>query len=135
MSSTAVGEDRITTDMVRRALTLQEARGKIKGRNGPASVLILRKWANPKKGWKGRDGTVVILRTIRFNGSLLTMPEWCEQFELARIEAGSREREKQPKVIRTAKQREAANKRAAARLRAKGVGKKDKPEPAAQGAA
>ncbi len=65
---------------------------RIRGRNGrPVNVCTLRKWCDPRRGYRSRSGVIVILRTVRVSGNLLCLEEWVEDFERARVRAGARE--------------------------------------------
>ena len=109
----------LTASQLGRLMGIAEAAGLIRGRNGqPPHVATLRKWADPNRGYRSRSGVVVVLRTVKVSGNLLTLEEWCEEFERARIRAGKRELGPKPRPKRT---REAAQRRAKEWLDAHGV--------------
>lgn len=120
----------IKADQIRRGVTLAEAAKYLRGRNGKTvHITSIRKWASPSVGWKAPDGSRVVLKTIDLNAQLLTLPEWCEEFDLARARANDRARQAKPKgPARTSRQREAAAKRAMDQLNKSGrKGKTKKP--------
>lgn len=130
----------ITKEELRRAITLTQALPHLRGRAGRTpSIDTVRLWARASHGWHGPDGSVVVLKTVLLNQQLLTLVEWCEEFDLARIRANQRARQARAEVAeslpRTPRRRAAAHKRAEERLRKKGVLRtpatpKPEPEPA-----
>jgi hypothetical protein len=116
--ATTDSERELTASQLKRLISLAEATGLIRGRGGPASIRTLRKWSNPSQGYRAHNGSVIVLRTIKVSGDLVTLEEWCEEFERARVRAGKR----QPGVqSRPRKQREAEQRRAKDWLDAHGV--------------
>lgn len=68
-----------------RALTLREVRERyhFKGRgNRPINLHTLRRWANPKRGFRpaGLDGPTLLLPALLRGNELITMPEWVDWF-------------------------------------------------------
>ena len=65
----------------------------LRGKGGrPPYLNTVRKWADPKHGYR-RLGQVIVLKTIRVSGCLLTLEEWIEMFERERSKLGSRKQE------------------------------------------
>lgn len=74
-----------------RLITLSAASHLLRGRRGKSpSLWSMRRWCNPKRGWTGPDGNRIFLRSVKVGGEILLLPEWIEDFEQARIAAGTR---------------------------------------------
>jgi hypothetical protein len=73
-----------------RAISLNDARKLMRGRGGKRPALdTVRRWSNPRRGCYplGKDGPRLLLRTIKFNGEVLTTAEWVRDFERRRVMA------------------------------------------------
>lgn len=100
---------------ISRAIGLTEAAKLMRGRGGKSpSVETIRRWANPKKGcWPaGKEGPQLLLRTVRYNGELVTLPEWVQEFERLRVALGLREPLPPSERPRPMRSRMAAHRRA-----------------------
>lgn len=76
----------------KRLISLTEAAKLIRGKGGKrAHVASVRRWASPKRGYRPRGSLAapIVLRTVRIGPDVCTLPEWVEEFERARLEAGS----------------------------------------------
>lgn len=106
----------------RRAIGIRQVQKLVHGRNGHVSIEVLRRWANPGHGCRpcGEGGPVLVLPAVRVSGQLFTMPDWVQLFERRRLELGSRIAER-PQG-RPPRSREAAHRRAEARLDRAGIG-------------
>jgi len=77
---------------VKRLISLTEAAKLIRGKGGKRPhVASMRRWANPKRGYRARGSLAapIVLRTVRIGPDVCTLPEWVEEFERARLQAGS----------------------------------------------
>jgi hypothetical protein len=72
-----------------RALTLEQARPLVLGRNGPVVIESLRNWS--RRGVR-LQRAVLYFPAVLVNGQYRTMPEWVERFEEARREPAGRPR-------------------------------------------
>jgi hypothetical protein len=109
---------------ISRLIGLTAARAMLRGRGGKSpSLETLRRWANPRRGWKAPfpDAPRVILRTVRLNGELLTLPQWVEEFERERLRWGVRS-PWPPPAGRPEKRRARDQERDLAFLAANGIG-------------
>lgn len=105
-----------------KAIGMAKAAQQMRGKGGRLGVAVdtARRWANPLKGCDLGGGHVAVLRTVRWCGELLTLPEWVEDFE--------RERASRLVVVascvanrRPERTRRAAHRRAVAELERMGV--------------
>jgi hypothetical protein len=73
-----------------RAIDLKEARKLLRGRGGPASLEVVRRWTHPRHGCRpqGPDGLRVVLPAVKLAGCWFTMPSWAAAFEKARQRLG-----------------------------------------------
>lgn len=104
------------------AISLAIARTRMRGRGGKLpAIQTVRRWANPKRGCRpaGEHGPLIVLRTVKFSGEILTMPEWVAEFEAERVRLGTREN---PPLPRTSKERRRADEAAERRLNNARVG-------------
>lgn len=88
----ARGYGPLDTADVKRLISLTEAAKLIRGKGGKrAHVASVRRWADPKRGYRPRGSLAapVVLRTVRIGPDVCTLPEWVEEFERARLAAGS----------------------------------------------
>lgn len=111
-----------------RAPTLNEARKRIRGRNGPIALEVARRWSNPRKGCRVR-GVVIVLKAVLVSNRLLTMPEWVAEFNRARVEAGQRRQQSPPPLDVPNRTRQAQIRRAEEYLNEKGVGRNTSNDP------
>lgn len=108
----------------RRSVGMNEARRMMRGRRGDgASLEVVRRYANPKRGCRplGKAGPLLVLPAVRVGGELRTMPEWVRAFCRARAVLLSRP---EAPAARPARGREAAARRAEEALDRAGVGRK-----------
>lgn len=62
-------------------------RGKVRGQ--PPHIQTVRRWANPRKGYRAVPwGDVAILQTVRLGGDICTTVEWVAAFEERRLRLG-----------------------------------------------
>lgn len=105
------------------AIGLAEAARLMHGKGGkPPSVVTVRRWANPKRGYRPRNhpGPALVLHTVWLNNELVTLPEWVRAFEDARLRAG--DRQQAAPLARPPVRREKAHARAASALAKDGIG-------------
>lgn len=108
---------------VSRMMTLGDAAKLLQGRGNKRPCLeTMRRWANPKRGCRVA-GNTVILCTVRVGRDLLTMKEWVEAFDAARIKAGIRAEIPEAALPRSPAKRKAAHRRAERVLDAAGIGR------------
>ncbi len=77
-------------------------------------------WCDTTTGWPAPDGSKIILRSIRWGNTLLTLPEWIEEFERER--AASLCPKPMPEASRTERNRRAGHRNAERYLDRHGVG-------------
>jgi hypothetical protein len=124
-------DDDLTEEQLKRVMTLSQAAKLMRGRDGKhPHITNVRRWANPRRGWRAPDGTVHVLRCAKVSAQLVTLPEWVRAFELVRMGESDKARRAAGPMPRTPTQRAAAARRANARLDKRGVGGK----PQAKGA-
>lgn len=102
-------------------ISLRAACQLLRGRSGrPPNVGTVRRWARHHEGCRplGASGPVVVLRTVRMNGDILTLPEWVAAFERERLEIGTQG--EAPKIV-AGRTRAASIRRAEAALDKAGV--------------
>ena len=85
-SSSSVSRYPLNPAEVKRAISLTEAAKMLRGRGGKAPHLTtVRRWADPKRGFRSGGGPVVVLRAVKIGCDVVTLPEWVEEFQAARI--------------------------------------------------
>lgn len=98
------------------ALTMTQAAKLIRGRGGRRPHIdVIRRWCNPLKGCMVGERRAV-LRSVRVGGEILTMPQWIEEFQQARVLVYDPRR-----IPITDKKRAQSVARALARLDAEGI--------------
>lgn len=101
------------------AITLTEAAQRIRGeRSTRLNREVAARWA--RKGYRPRGSSEPLLRlpTVLIGSTLWLMPQWLEAWERARVKMGTRAVRPMPS---TARQGNAAHRRAMHRLRRQGV--------------
>jgi hypothetical protein len=106
------------------AISLNDARKLMRGRRGRRpSIDTVRRWASLNRGCYplGPKGPKILLMSIKFNGEVLTHPDWVEAFERRRLQLAFQRNAPPKGTPRTTAQRRRGHAKAMKELRDKGV--------------